>query len=185
MLRIYCAACSGLCTYRGHGVIFLDGTDPDDEKRFTIAHEIAHFMVDYWHPRQNAINKFGSEIADVVDGVRPPTIAERIHAVLGSTPIGVHTDLMERDRRLDDVSGTLWSIEDRADRIALALLAPPAVVLKEVQFLSSPYGTRDAMLRNLLSEKFGLPAGVAKSYSQLLLTIYGKGHSWLESIGLR
>jgi hypothetical protein len=174
-----------LIAFRGNGVIFLDGTDPDDEKRFTLAHEIAHFMVDYWWPRQNTIKKLGDQIADVLDGLRQPTITERIHAILDNIPIGVHTDLMERNRRLDDISGTLWSIEDRADRIALSLLAPPAAVMKEADLSSMLYDTRYAMLSDLLCEKFGLPVGVAKPYSQVLLTDHGRGLSWLESIGLR
>src|SRR3982751_3882961 len=36
-----------LVAYGGQGLIFIDETDPDDERRFTIAHEIGHFIVDY------------------------------------------------------------------------------------------------------------------------------------------
>jgi Zn-dependent peptidase ImmA (M78 family) len=173
-----------LIAFRGQAVIFLDGTDAENEKRFTLAHEIAHFMVDYWRPRQNAINKLGSGIADVIDGIRQPTMTERVHALLGSTRIGVHTDLMEREQRLDDVSGALWTIEDRADRIALTLLAPPRIVMREAEISNQAYSVREAALMDLLCKKFGLPASVAKSYSRTLLTIHGKGQSWLDLVGL-
>ncbi|MER3439575.1 MAG: hypothetical protein C4346_19370, partial [Chloroflexota bacterium] len=38
----------------GHGVIFIEGADPDDERRFTLAHEVAHFLLHYQHPRERA-----------------------------------------------------------------------------------------------------------------------------------
>lgn len=174
-----------LIAFRGQGLIFVDGTDLDDERRFTTAHEISHFLVDYWHPRENAIMRLGAKMADVVDGLRLPTVSERLHAVLGSTPLGVHTDLMERDRRLDDLSGALWSIEDRADRIALALLAPPDAVLDLADLSAIDYGEREAQLTKILRGGFGLPAAIARSYARVLLALSGKGSSWLESVGLR
>jgi Zn-dependent peptidase ImmA (M78 family) len=35
----------------GHGFISLDGSDADDERRFSLAHELAHFLLDYQDPR--------------------------------------------------------------------------------------------------------------------------------------
>src|ERR1041384_1475609 len=37
-----------LVAYRGHGLIFVDGADAEEERRFTIAPEGAHLMIDYW-----------------------------------------------------------------------------------------------------------------------------------------
>src|SRR4051812_4215291 len=31
----------------GRGVIFIDGSDPLDEQRLSLAHELAHFLLDY------------------------------------------------------------------------------------------------------------------------------------------
>jgi hypothetical protein len=172
-----------LVAYRGQGMIFVDGTDPDDERRFTLAHEIGHFLMDYWSPRQAAIKKYGAEIADIVDGVRPPTISERVSALLASVRFKVYADLMERDKRLDDVSGDLWQVEGRADRIALALLAPPDEVLAKVDLSAGPYSRRQDELMHFLQGEWGLPIATAKSYSHNLLAAIGKGRSWLETIG--
>ena len=35
----------------GYGFIFVDGADPEDERRFTLAHETAHFLLDYQVPQ--------------------------------------------------------------------------------------------------------------------------------------
>jgi len=174
-----------LIAFRGQGLIFVDGTDPDDERRFTTAHEISHFLVDYWRPRENALRQLGAKVAEVVDGLRNPTISERVYAVMGSASIGVHTDLMERDLRLDDMSGTLWSLEDRADRIGLSLLAPPDAVLELADLSARDYGGREAEVTGVLRSRFGLPAAIARSYSHVLLAQSGRGPSWLEEIGLR
>ncbi len=173
-----------LIAFRGEGLIFVDGTDPSDERRFTTAHEISHFLADYWRPRENALRQLGAKISEVVDGLRNPTISERVYAVLGSTSIGVHSDLMGRDRRLDDLGGALWSIEDRADRIGLSLLAPPDAVLGLADLSLRHYGEREADLIGVLRARFGLPAAIARSYGHKLLELSGRGPSWLETIGL-
>src|SRR5207245_4309507 len=40
---------------RGKGFIIVDGTDGPHELRFTIAHEVSHFLLDYQQPRLLAI----------------------------------------------------------------------------------------------------------------------------------
>src|SRR5258706_10669283 len=78
-----------LVSYGGKGFIFCDGTDPYDEIHFTLAHEVGHFLADYWYPRQKAVSKFGIGILDVFDGIREPTITERVHSIFESTRIGI------------------------------------------------------------------------------------------------
>jgi hypothetical protein len=170
-----------LIAFGGEGFIFVDGADPDDERRFTLAHEIAHFIADYWQPRQKAIMRFGSTITEVLDGLRLPNVNERLFALLAGTPIGVHIDLMERG----NVEAELWEIESRADKIALALLAPPEAVLSEVDLSATRFDQRQATTAAVLRERFGLSASIAKSYGHSLLTAIGKGPSWVENIRLR
>ncbi len=45
------------CLYAdsGHGFIFVCGADEAEEQRFTLAHDTAHFLVDYWWPRLRVI----------------------------------------------------------------------------------------------------------------------------------
>jgi hypothetical protein len=174
-----------LVAYRGQGLIFLDGTDPANEIRFTIAHEIGHFLVDYWLPRNAAILKFGDQIADVVDGIRPPTISERVQALLGNQVIKVHVNLMERNQGLDNTSSELWQVEDRADRVALGLLAPPEAVWGRFETSANDFAQRLSGLSGCLRTDFGLPIAIAHAYAINLLKTANKGPSWLETLGLR
>lgn len=43
----------------GAGIVFLDGQDPEDERRFSLVHETAHFLLDYLWPRQHALASLG------------------------------------------------------------------------------------------------------------------------------
>jgi hypothetical protein len=173
-----------LLAYGGRGFIFVDGGDPEDERRFTVAHEAAHFLCDYLLLRESAGAKFGEHILEVFDGKRRPTLAERIGALLVDAPLGVYTKLMERDET-GSAGGAIYQIEDRADRIALALLAPPEKVLAEADTSSPTFAARHESVSQLLRGRFGLAAPAADAYSRSLLESVGRGASWIESLRLR
>lgn len=166
--------CGCLIAYRGKGTIFFDTRDPDDEQRFTLAHELAHFLLDYQAPRQRAVSILGASILPVLDDERSPTISERLHAVLSSVYLGVMSHLMERpDEGLP--TNLVIDIEDRADRLALELLAP-ALPLQEMMSQSSiPQGfsTRLAFLTQHLVANYNLPGTIASFYARYLLDQLG------------
>ncbi len=174
-----------LVAFGGQGLIFVDGTDSEDEQRFTLAHEVAHFITDYWLARENALKKYGLGIAEVFDGLRRPTVAERVHAVLAGTPIGVYTNLMEREEADSAFNSAVWEIEDRADRIALALLAPPEEVLTLADITAAQFNERHAAIIHLLRQHFGLPNSIAAAYGRSLLNAVGRGPSWVETLRLK
>lgn len=158
-----------LLAYRGKGIIFVDSSDMPDERRFTLAHELAHFLLDYRSPRQRALAALGSGISAVLDGLRPPTRQERLHAVLEAVPLGVLTHLMERPAG-GIPSSAVFFIEGRADRLALELLAPAALVLeKHGSMQRTGYEERRTRLQALLAGEHGLPAGIAQAYAGTLL----------------
>lgn len=174
-----------LVAYGGSGFIFTDGADSLDEQRFTIAHEIAHFLLDYWLLRARAVSKFGQQITDVFDGMRPPTIAERVHSLLVSAPLGVYTCLLERDEMQTGFAANVWRIEDRADKVALALLAPPEIVLAQGSLSAPHFAQRHEAISATLIQTFGLPHSIALAYGQALLTAGGLGPMWTEALRAR
>lgn len=108
----------------GHGVIFVDGSDSTDERRFSIAHDAGHFLADYWLPRIAALQRHGESIKPVLDGFRPPTTEERIRGLLVGLPLPAFSSIMERDD--DGLADSQHAVlrEDVADQVALELLAP-------------------------------------------------------------
>jgi hypothetical protein len=169
-----------LVAHRGQGMVFLDGTDLAPEQRYTLAHEIAHFLVDYSAPRSLAIARLGPAITDVLDGLRPITLEERIAGLLTGIRVGPYQSLMERDPAL--LTGKVLHVEDRADRLALALLAPPEDVLRVCDVSASQYHIRRASTETVLQAVFGLPGGIAQAYAARLLAVIGKGPTWVESL---
>ena len=172
-----------LVAFKGDGLIFLDGTDAEEEQRMTLAHEIGHFMMDYLWPRQKAIQKLGGRITEVLDGLRRPILTERVDSLLAETATTVFTKLVERDNTTAEYE-SVWIIEDRADRVALALLAPPEVVLNMADVSAESFEKREEELTTMLKTQFGLPVPAAIAYAKQLLNSIGRGPSWTERFRL-
>jgi hypothetical protein len=149
-----------LAAWGGWGYTFLDGTDSEDEQRLSLAHELAHFLRHYW---QVATRHLGEHILEVLDGRRPPTRAERIHALLASVPMGFHLHLLGRDPEGGFPAGTLLAAEEEADRLAYELLAPADEVLSRLG------SHQEQDLAELLRTEFGLPFANASRYRDILV----------------
>lgn len=149
----------------GSGVAFVDADDPEDERRFSLAHELAHFLRHYRQPRRLACRRLGAHMAEVFDGERPPTTAERCHALLAGVPLGHHVHLMGRGP--GGGAAAVAAAEREADLLAYELLAPAGDILAR---LREAGGASDrAALVRALPQLFGLPAGPAEAYAALLL----------------
>jgi hypothetical protein len=171
-----------LFAYGGHGVIFLDGTDPDDQRRFSLAHELAHYLIDYDRPRRIALEKLGPSFAEVLDGRRSPTPDERLAGILMRVPLQIYANLLDRDDQGNSVHPDLDLIETHADGVALELLAPRTEVWRRADIRAKNFGVRHQNLSTTLVETFGLPADIARLYSRSLLMTAGKGPSWTEML---
>ena len=153
-----------LVAHRGHGLILVDADDPPDERRFTVAHEAAHLVCDHLRRRWQAVDRVGPAAVEVLDGVRPPTAAERLDAALAGVPLGLQAHLLDRDAPLTVLA------EDRADRLALELLAPADELGRWLLAGARRRGPVEqaAHAERVLRERFGLPAGVAEAYGRRL-----------------
>jgi hypothetical protein len=156
-----------LVASHGHGLIFLDGTDADNEQRFSLAHEVGHFLRHYWRPRQLACQRLGERVAEVFDGERPPTLQERLYSLLKNAPLSFHVHLMQRGPHHEVVSAAVGRAEDEADLVAYELLAPAADVMPHIKAAQADTGR--ARLVEVLQIVFGLPQEQALDYGRLLL----------------
>lgn len=156
-----------LAAHCGHGLIFLDGTDSDDEQRFSLAHELAHFLRHYWHLRQRACRCLGECVADVLDGERLPTGRESLHALLKTIILEFHLHLMRRGPCQEVLDATVALAEEEADLVAYELLAPATDVMARVGAVRGEAGR--IRLTEVLHTYFGLPREQAADYSRILL----------------
>lgn len=147
-----------LIAHRGHGFIFVSETDAAEEQRLTIAHEVAHFLLDYLMPRRQVTQALGAEMVEVLDGMRPPTPAERAAAILSHIRLGAHLHLLPRPgREASEDLGVVYA-EDRADRLALELVAPRQRIHGVLEALSVRQACTQDAARTALATYFGLPA---------------------------
>ncbi|NVJ14406.1 ImmA/IrrE family metallo-endopeptidase [Myxococcus sp. AM010] len=147
---------------KGHGMLFRDSNDSEDDQRFTLAHEVSHFVLDHMMPRARVLKKYGASFMAVLDAMRPPTLAEQLALALDQLPIGIQVKLMDRDAEGIIQSGSVAHAEWRADRLAFELLAPADVAypfLKESEVERGPAR---------LAARFGLPLSQARTYARML-----------------
>ena len=102
----------------------------------------------------------GPAALDVLDGLRPPTVDERLHAVLRNRPLTPHCHFMSRDPTGRPERDNDRRAEADADRLACELLAPAELLTTT---------TDRTELTRRLTARFGLPASVAAEYARLLL----------------
>lgn len=167
---------------RGRGVIFIDGCDPPDEQRVSLAHELAHFLLDYQLPREQAITALGQTIVPVLDGDRLPTDAERLSAVLRGVTLGAYSRLWHRGPLGMVRDAQTLAREDAADTLAIELLAPKREVIARARELIA---ARDHNgVGDLLQSVFGLPHSFAQPYARALCVSAKPAKSMKQWLGI-
>nr|WP_226994387.1 ImmA/IrrE family metallo-endopeptidase [Myxococcus hansupus] len=146
----------------GSALLFHDTGDTEAEQRFTVAHEVAHFVLDHLLPRERALHHFGEGILPVLNGKRRANLDEKVSSVLGQVPLGVQIKLMDRNPTGHILSGAVAEAERRADRLALEILAPATHARQLLQSVPANEGAA------LLSRYFGLPEEKARGYLRTL-----------------
>jgi hypothetical protein len=176
------------CTilYRGRGFIFVDGTAAESEVRFTLAHELAHYLREYNYPRKMAVEKMGLKFLEVLDDERPPQDTERVNAILVGAPLSVYIHLMERGADGGMIEATTNQAEADADYLALELIAPYEAVLRAVDVQPNTVD-RDVLaehLHGVLVQTFDLPSEMASQYARRLARSFGRRPSVRAWLGL-
>ncbi|MCY1074749.1 ImmA/IrrE family metallo-endopeptidase [Archangium lansingense] len=147
----------------GKGVLFYDSEDDEAQQRFTLVHEVAHFVLDHLLLRERARRVLGNDILQVLDGQRAPSPHESLFSVLERISFGVQVRLMERNASGDPRTGRAMEAELNADRLAFELLAPAEEVVPLVRRFSKQEAEAE------LVSRFGLPPQEARCYVRLLL----------------
>lgn len=166
--------------------MFLDGADPDSERRFSLAHEVAHFLSDYLEPRQKVLEFIGEGVRDVLDGIRPPTMEERLSSLFRGVHLGMFVHMMDRssDGKISYVS--VLEKEDRADALALELLAPEAAVLNRIRQagIHGESELYESAVESLIND-FGLPSSIASQYGRVFVRRHQSGRNFRDWLGYK
>lgn len=150
------------CLYAdgGHGFIFVCGADEPDEQRMTLAHDAAHFLVDYWWPRLLVIEAMGPSIIGVLDGRRPAKPSERASAILARVRLGPHWHLLPRRGGDADRDVHIGPVEERADDLGRELVAPRSRVRQALHALEPRHRADPGAACRALGRFFGVLAYV-------------------------
>jgi hypothetical protein len=177
-----------LLAYGGSSNFILwDNTDPLADQQFSLAHEVAHFLLDFEHPRQKAVQELGPQILTVFDGVRLPTLEERLLGVIAGVRVRPQHHFMERGKQGDILNEHILKIENQADQLALEILAPQELavaLLGKALKGQTQYTQRLDTATTELIVQFKLAPNVAKPYAKQLLELVGaqqKFSEWLKS----
>lgn len=167
---------------RGRGLIFVDGSDPADEQCLSLAHELAHFLLDYLAPRKQVEDSFGDRGLEVFDGERAAQPVERLTALLHGTALRPFMHLMERSPSNEIESLRILEAETRAGQFALELIAPRREVLRAVHSFGGQLSWSEAakVVAEHLVHVFGLPAGEAGRYARAIVAEVRSRQSFQE-----
>jgi hypothetical protein len=169
-----------LVAHRGRGIIFLEEAESVAERRFTLAHELAHFIGHYLALREAATARLGSSIVPALDGDRLPTAAERLSGVLAKCPIGIFQDVLSRDG-VEPTTVVADRMENEADAAAFLALAPPQDVVARCRATQRQID-RNGLLETLLND-FGLAKADALNHVPVVLHFVRKqAPSLVESL---
>lgn len=171
-----------LLAREGRGIVFIDGTDSEDQQRFSLAHEIAHFICDYLEPRKKLIALFGESVCSVLDGQRMPTAREKLEGIFHGIEIGSFTHLLDRSQSGDIERFEILDSEDNADLLALELLAPRSIVISVLEDQRIQWRDPSAIeiAKEALMRKFGLPKPIAERYGYMLMRTYRGARNFRE-----
>lgn len=158
------------------GYIFCDGADPIHVQRFTVAHELGHYVLEHLLPRQRALRAFGKPALKIFDGGKQPPAADALYSILSDVSLRP-SSFMDRNAQGEPDRGEIDEAEYRADRVAFELLAPEEYVLPKLK------GLPRAQAVAVLESEFGLPDTKARAYAHLLLGTEHPGFRIREYLG--
>jgi hypothetical protein len=118
------ALCGCLAANRGEAFLFVDANDPPSEQRYTVAHELAHYLRDVRRPRQRIERTLGAAGLEIADGLRSASVDDRLSAALDDVDLSIRLHLLSRDAEGRPATADIADAEDSADALAYELLAP-------------------------------------------------------------
>lgn len=169
---------------RSGAAILVERNDNEREKRFTIAHEAAHFIVEVRRLQERAACKLGHDLTDVLHGIREASPTERIDAWLHNVRADGFVHFMDRTPSGEYGCVRTKDAERLADDLAVEILAPRSALIESL----SSFGRMDfseslITARHVAERRFGLPSIIAEWYANRIVWQLNGGPSTAERFG--
>ena len=148
---------------RSGGAILVEESDDEAERRFTIAHEVSHYILEVKQRHERATGRMGREFVDTLHGLREATQTERIDAWLTNTRLEAFAHFMDRAPGGGYGCSRTLEAECRADDLALEILAPRSELTAAISSMGFSESLKVA--RRIAERRFGLPESVAEWYA--------------------
>jgi hypothetical protein len=170
--------------WQGHGLLCAEATDAEAERRFTFAHEAAHFLEYHLYPRQDLLHRFGPAMQPVLDGQRPPSAADRGDALRRRAYLTLQTHLLERNPGGEaSPRPVIDAAEAEADLFACEVLAPVAGL--EARFSGLRLDEAGvARVQSALLTEYGLPPAPAWQWARRFVARQGEPVTLIHRLGL-
>jgi len=174
-----------LAVGRRGGTILVEKNDDAAQKRFTIAHECAHYILEVRTNQERAAIRLGHDFSGVLHGLREATPIERIDARLNNVRSGALVHFMDRTATGGYGCGAIHEAECLADDLAVEILAPRAELIESLSSFG-PMGFSESLraARRIAERRFGLPETIAEWYADRVVWQLKGGPSTAERFGL-
>lgn len=150
---------------KGYAILFIDDALPQDERRMIVAHETAHFWIDYELPRRRMKLRYGEGGMQALEQERAAKTVELLMATATGAPIQAfyHYHFKETKQETE--------VEQRANSLACLLIAPRKQVIAQARKKQLAREDESKWL-GLLHQTFGVPENWARGYLPLLQRNY-------------
>ena len=176
-----------MAAFRGWGYLLVDSRDPEDERRWAMAHELGHFLLEYHDPWEQVHRRLGSEAAKALDhpqGLRRLEARRRLAAILDGLPMRLDFSLMRRDPQGGYSCQFTAEAEHCADVLAWELLAPARELKERVsEFLDGPTARLKRELMTVAVNTYKVPLWAARPHVERLVRRWTGGttlREWLR-----
>lgn len=167
----------------GAGVL-VEENEGEAQKRFTIAHECAHFILGVRRHQERAASRMGQDFTDVLHGLRGATPDERIDAWLRGVRSDALVHFMDRTPTGGYGCARTGDAECLADDLAVEILAPRSELIRNLHSFGR-MGFSESLIaaRGIAERRFGLPAETAEHYANRVVWQSRGGPSIAERFG--
>ena len=173
-----------LVVRRRGALILVERSDDEAEKRFTIAHEVAHYILEVRRHRERAAERMGRDFSDVLYGPRKATPTERIDAWLNDVRPDKILHFMDRAPGGGYGCARTMDAECVADDLALEILAPRSDMKEALSSLGRMGFTETlSAARRIAEKRYGLPGAIAGVYASRAVRQLKGGPSTAERFG--